>query len=187
MKSFILSLALLLISEAGLAAGGAHHGDGIPAVVGWQTINFLIYAALLYFLLRKPTASFFKSRVENFQQALIRAEKAKSEAEAQRHEIEQRLKALENSAEQSYAQAQAEAKDLRNKIVFEAKGLSEKLKLDAQRTAEIELQRAKSELREEMLTQAVDAAKKILSERIAEPDQKRLQTEFVQKIQEVRS
>jgi len=172
------------VQEAGHGAG--HHADGVPASVYWQAVNFFIFAFLLWFLLRKKVPAYFKERELNFNMALEKAEKAHQEAEAQKREVERRLQALQASADQSIAQAKAEAEELRIKILREAEELSERLKEDAHRTAEIELQRAKTELREEALSQAVTAAAKILSEKIADTDQKRLQSEFVEKIQVVR-
>lgn len=185
MKSIYFALTLLASGAAHAASGG--HGDGgIPAAVYWQALNFVLFAALLWFLLRKKVPAYFKERAANFNMALAKAEKARLEAEAQKREIEQRLKTLQASADQSVAQAKAEAEELRKKILREAEELSVRMKEDARRTAEIELQRAKTELREEVLAQAVTAAKQILSEKIAETDQKRLQSEFVEKIQVVR-
>ena len=167
----------------GHGGGGEHHAEGIPMDVLFQTINFLLFAGLVIYFLRKPVKDYFADRSVNFRQALFKAEAARAEAERQKSEIETRLRALEGGANNSLAQAKADAAELRHKIVREAEELAAKLREDAKRTAEIELQRAKAELREEVLNQAVTAAKAVLSERIAETDQKRLQSEFVEKIQ----
>ena len=59
------------------------------------------------------------------------------------------------------------------------------LKKETERTADSEIQRAKLELREELLSAALTQAKQILKDKVNEPDQKRLQNEFVEKIQVV--
>jgi F-type H+-transporting ATPase subunit b len=168
-------------------AHGASHEEGIPNEVWFQFVNFALFAGLIVYFLRQPVKTYFKDRANSFRLAMTKAEASRAEAEKQKREIESRLRTLENSAQDSLTHARAEADELRKRIVREAQELSAKLKEDAQRTAEIELQRAKTELREEVLTQAVTAAKAVLSEKIAEGDQKRLQTEFVDKIQAVRS
>jgi F-type H+-transporting ATPase subunit b len=175
---------------SGHAAAGEHgagHEEGIPNDVWFQCINFLLFAGVVDYLLRQPLKTYFKDRANSFRLAMTKAEASRQDAEKQKREIENRLRTLENSAQDSLVHARAEAEELRKRIVREAQELSAKLKEDAQRTAEIELQRAKTELREEVLAQAVTAAKSVLSEKIAEGDQKRLQTEFVDKIQAVRS
>ena len=60
------------------------------------------------------------------------------------------------------------------------------MKRETERTAESEIQRAKLESRDELLNASLEQAKKILKEKVNEPDQKRLQDEFVEKIQVVR-
>ncbi|HRK06342.1 MAG TPA: ATP synthase F0 subunit B [Pseudobdellovibrionaceae bacterium] len=178
----LLSLPLALTAFA--AGSGDHHG-GIPTVLWLQVVNFVLYVGLLVYLLRKPVRSFFEGRVENYNSALKRAEAQKREAETKRREIQERLTRLESTSAQSIAEARAEAEALRQRVLVEAKELSEKLRAEAQRTAQIELERAKFALRQEMLSQSVQLASKILADKIQEPDQKRLQSEFVEKIQVV--
>lgn len=178
----LISLPMALTAFAGGA--GDHHG-GIPTVLWLQVVNFVLYVGLLVYLLRKPVRSFFEGRVENYNSALKRAEAQKREAETKRREIQERLTRLESTSAQSIAEAKAEAEALRQRVLVEAKELSEKLRAEAQRTAQIELERAKFALRQEMLSQSVQLASKILADKIQEPDQKRLQSEFVEKIQVV--
>lgn len=189
MKKIVL-FALLLAPTMALAAGGGHgseHGSGgIPSMVTYQAINFVLYVALLFFLLRKPVKSFFKGREDSFKQALIKAEAARAEAEKKRQEIQERLSKLESTADQSIAQARAEADSLKARIIQEAQEISTHLKEEARRTADLEIERAKVELRSELLNQAVALSQKMLVDKIADNDQKRLQTEFVEKIQVVR-
>lgn len=185
MNKIVLS-ALLFVPAMAHAAGGGHGADGVPGIVTYQAINFVLYAALLFFLLRKPIKNFFKGREDSFKQALIKAEAARADAEKKRQEIQERLTKLEATADQSIAQAKAEAEALKNKIIQEAQELSKNLKDEARRTADIEIERAKLELRSDMLHQAVALSQKMLIDKIADNDQKRLQTEFVEKIQVVR-
>lgn len=186
MKLKLLILSVLAPTTALAAGAGGGHGDGIPLDVLFQAINFTLFTGLMAYFLAKPIKNYFESRAANYRQALVKAEAARAEAEKQKQEIANRLAALENSAQQSIVQARAEAEELRARIVRDAQDLSTKLREDAKRTADLEVQRAKVELREEVLSQAVSAAKSVLKERIAEQDQKRLQSEFVGKIQEVR-
>jgi F-type H+-transporting ATPase subunit b len=184
----ILGLVILLslpLALTAFAAGSGDHGGGVPTVLWLQVVNFVLYVGLLVYLLRKPVRSFFEGRVENYNSALKRAEAQKREAETKRREIQERLTRLESTSAQSIAEARAEAEALRQRVLAEAKELSEKLRAEAQRTAQIELERAKFALRQEMLSQSVQLASKILADKIQEPDQKRLQSEFVEKIQVV--
>lgn len=181
----VLGLPMLLASHFGKAAGAADHGDGLPTVFWLQVVNFVIYMGAIIYFARGPIREMFKGRYEGFFSAVKRAEAAKAEAEAKRREIQERLARLEATRDESIQKARSEAAELRNQIVEEAKTLSAKLKADAERTAQIEVERAKFELREELLSQSVQMSKRILADKMQEQDQKRLQSEFVDKIQVV--
>lgn len=183
----LLALFIMTVPSLVLAASGEPGAEPhIPESLMWSALNFGIYAVLLFILLRNPIRNYFSGREATFKQALLKAEAARKEAEAKKHEIQERLRRLETTAEASIAQAKAEAEALKAKILEEAQGLSRQLQEDAQRTAQIEIERAKNELREELLNQSVALSKNMLLDKMAEPDQKRLQTEFVDKIQVVR-
>lgn len=176
-----------LVIDVAWASGDAHGShDGVPTVVYWQVFNFVLFAMLLFFLGRKKVAGFFSEKETGFRQALLKAEKAKEAADIQKRETQERLMKLQANADTSVTQARAEAEALRKKIVDEATQMSLNLKEEAHRTAQFELERAKAELRAELVDQAMKTAKAILEEKMAEPDQKRLQSEFVEKIQVVR-
>jgi len=172
-------LMLFLAPGAALAAGG-----GIPSVVTFQVINFALYVALIYFVLRKPVREFFKSRAENYKLALSKAERAREEAEQKKREIQEQLNTLETTAESSLENARKEAAALMEKIQKEAEEIALKLKSEANQTIAIEIEKAKMELRRELLDQSVAMAEKMLRDQMVENDQKRLQTEFVDKIRE---
>jgi F-type H+-transporting ATPase subunit b len=179
----VLSPVLVLANEE---AHGGHHGLEIPTAVTYQAINFLIYAGLLLYFLRHPVRNFFKTREEAYKQALIKAESARHEAEARKSDIQKRLHAFESSANESLQKAKADAEALKKQIQKEASDLADRLKAETQRSAALEIEKARNLLREEVLAQSILQAKKLLSDKIADGDQQRLQTEFVDKIQEVR-
>lgn len=157
----------------------------IPHEVFWQFVNFGIFAVLLFVLLRKKVVSYYQEREAQFKQALIKAEHARKEAEEQKKLIQQKLEKLEMSAAEDVARAKKEAEELKQKIVHDAQDIMAGMKKDAELSAQSEINRAKQELREELLTQALELSKKLLKEKMNEPDQKRLQNEFVDKIQVV--
>ncbi|BCD62532.1 F-type H+-transporting ATPase subunit b [Nitratiruptor sp. YY08-26] len=80
-----LKIVSLLLLGAGLAMAGegAHHTDIVP-----RTVNFLIFAAILYYLIAEPVKSFFKNRsasiamqLEEVQTKLKRAKEDKEKAQ----------------------------------------------------------------------------------------------------------
>lgn len=182
-RLFLFLAAVLMLPTAALAAGGDHGGD-IPAMVGWQAINFALYAALLYFVLRKPVMNYFKSRVESYNSSLKKAQESREAAESKKREIQTQLSVLESTSDSSIANAKKEASALIAQMQKQAEEFSRKLKDEANRAVAIEVEKAKVALRRDLLEQSVAMAEKMLQDKMAEPDQKRLQTEFVDKIRE---
>jgi F-type H+-transporting ATPase subunit b len=184
-RKALLVVLSSLVPAVSMAAAGDYQG-GIPIDVLYQAINFAIFVGLGFFLLRKPVSRYFSSREQAFKQALVKAQAARQEAEQRKTEIQMRLSKLQSTAEESIEKARAEAEALRSQIVLDAADLAKKLREDAEATADAEIERAKRELREDVLAQSLALSRKVLNEKMAEQDQKRLQTEFVDKIQVVR-
>jgi F-type H+-transporting ATPase subunit b len=153
----------------------------VPREVFYQLLNFTIFVGLLFFFLRKKVVALFHEREANFKQALIKAEHARQAAENQKNIIKEKLQKLESGAHTDLEKAKRDAEELKNKILAEAQEVIANLKKETERTAESEIQRAKLELREELLSGALAQAKQILKDKVNEPDQK----EFVEKIQVV--
>lgn len=179
----VLALPLLVFAQEHATEHEAHASEGgLPLVVYLQAVNFLLYAGLMVYLMRKPVREYFSGRKEKFNAALNKAAQAKNEAEAQKREVQSRIDELTRTSQAELARAKSEAAELQTRIMKEAEEISAHLKSEANRTASFEIERAKNELRESMLSQAVAFSSKLLKEKMVEGDQKRLQTEFVDKI-----
>ncbi len=181
-------MMLFFFSASVWASEGAHHGaEGIPyKTIITQAINLLIFIGLMVYFLRKELAKHFAERKSAFHELVNRAEKARSEAEATRKEISDRLVRMENSAQGSMKQAEVESEEMRKKMITEAKALSDRIQAEAQKSAQVEIDRARAELRTEILRMSTEQAEKTLREKVGDTEKKRLQNEFVEKIQVVR-
>ncbi len=80
-----LTLLSAIATTFAFAGSGAEHTDIIP-----RTVNFLIFAAILYYLVAEPVKNFFKNRsagiaasLEEVQQKLKQAKEEKQKAEAE--------------------------------------------------------------------------------------------------------
>lgn len=176
-----------LWAEEGEGLHSAHHeAHGIP----WdnlfvQGLNFFLLIGLLVYLMRKSVRAHFENRAREYQELVERAESARSQAEAGKLEIEKRLARLQTSSEQNVAQARSEAEELKARMRNEAEVLAKRLEEEARRTAQIELEKATLQLRKELLTRALAESRESLSKNLSSNEQKKLQNEFVEKIQVV--
>ena len=182
---------LLMMSSIWAQEGAEHaaeHGEALS--IPWgnifvQAFNLFLLVALLTYLLRKTVKQHFAQRALEYKELVDRAENARQEAEKTNHDIKNKLAKLEAGAKENVNRAEQEAKILRGRLMDEAKTLGQKLAQDAQRTAVIELEKAKSELRHELLEQALQRSSDNLKKSLGSMDQKNLQNEFVEKIEMV--
>lgn len=178
---------MLFAANAWAASGG--HGDGhhhIPwSTIFVQTFNLVLLLGLLGFILRKTVVAHFANRAKEYHELVQKAEAARQQAEQGRATIKERMAKLEATAENTVAQARAEAAELRSRMMNEAKDLTEKMGQEGQRTATLELEKAKLELRRELLSGALAVSRETLKKNLSSTEQKKLQNEFVDKIQVV--
>ncbi|OQW47744.1 MAG: hypothetical protein A4S09_14395 [Proteobacteria bacterium SG_bin7] len=161
-----------------------HHAVEIPFhELGPQIFNFLVFAGILFVLLRKPVINMFASRASNYHLAVNKASQALEEAKSRKHDIESKLTEMKRGHSESIANAKKEAETLRSNAVEEARAEARRMAEEAERTIRVELDKAKLELRNFMLQQAIQMADKDLGGQLDAHEQKRLQKEFVGKIQ----
>ena len=180
----ILNLFLLLSQSF---AASAAHGDA--HAIPWsnlfvQALNFGLFAILMFLAVRKTIKALFENRAKEYQQLVSRAEAARQEAERGKQNIKDRLNKLESSADQGMKQARVEAEELRGRMIQEAKTLAARLEAEAERSAKVETEKAKAELRKDLLQQALRETREDLK-KLGSTDQKKLQAEFADKIQVV--
>ena len=180
-----LTVSLVLLSEGALSAGGASTHEIPWKTILFQAINLSVVLGGLGYLIAKKSGSYFRARSEQFLNLVKRAEVERQQAEQKLKEFEQRIKDLNTSSELTLKAAEEEAQKLQNALAAEAEQLSAQIRVEANRTAQFEVERAKKQLTASLLERAVAQAKENMS--IQESDQQRLKNEFVQKIQVVHS
>ncbi len=168
MKKIIFLLTLLCATMA-FASGGEHGSangaEEIPfAQIGWQAANLGILLVALFFFMKDSVIESFVNRQKEYQD---RAEKTKSAlrgAEAALMGIKAKLAQLEAGETASVAKAKLEADELKAATLKEAAVGAEKIKNDATLTIKNELNKAKAEINNQILNQAVAVAKKTLGD-----------------------
>lgn len=160
----LVVLILVLVPSAAMAAGGH---DGPPEVnlteLISQTLNFLLYVALIVFVAKKPVTQFFKSRREDVAGAIESAQAATTAAEARLAETMTKLENFDNEREEILAEFRELGDAERRKIVAHAESEAAKIVRDAEQTAERELAQAREGLRAQLVSSALTKAQTQLS------------------------
>ena len=109
-------LFLLILPAFALAAGDTHNYDIVA-----RTINFLLFAAILYYFIANPIKNAYKGRIEGIDKSLSQARKKIEEARAK-----------EEAAKAKVAMAKEDALKLIETGHIEARQLSAKIERDTQ-------------------------------------------------------
>jgi F-type H+-transporting ATPase subunit b len=158
---------------------------GVPKIVIYQALNFFGLLLILYFVIKNKVSSFFVARHKTLTAAITEAQRMRTEAAKLHEEYSVKIQNLEREADNMLNQMKREGKEAKQRLLDEAKKLAEAIEREAKRTAENEVGRAKSELYEDVLQQSLEGARMLLSKTVVDNDQRRLQKEFVEKIEAV--
>lgn len=164
---------------AGHEAHGAHHGPAMKlfgkeygnlGAFLVQLLNFAIYAAALFFLLKGALSAMFKSRKEELETMLAQAEKDKAEGEAQMKEMEAKMAGLEGELAGILAKAETDAEAEKQRVLEAAKAEAAQILAQAQAEIGFQKRQAELELRALVAELAVEGAAKRLEAKLAGPD-----------------
>ncbi len=169
------------------SSGHETHGAeaGVPKVVFYQAINVAIILIAGVYLGRQKIAHFFNQKKNMFLEAQQKAQAALKIAETEHHEVKTRLEKLKGNKTDSITKAKTDATDLKAQMLLDAQAQAKKLREEALLTAKIEGERAKSQLKEQLIREAFELSKKDLSSKATSDDQKKLQQDFISKVQVV--
>ncbi len=164
-----------------LAAEGAHEGGGIPEWIP-KTVNLAIFLGFLYFILRKPAATFFQTRREAIVADLEKAKREKGEAEAKLAEVEQRLAKLDAETAAIRADSEREAEAEHARIAARAEEEARKIGETAEREIEGALKAARADLQRFAAEKAVDLAEATIRGELNDADSKRMVEQYATEI-----
>jgi len=164
MKKYILALfSVLLLPAVSFAAEGE-----VEAHMLWRVIDFIIFAGILYYFLKKPTVSFFKNRQENIIKNRQEAEKSKIEAERLLAEAERRLSKLNEEIESIIKTFSSMSEKERKNILEDARAAMERIRVGAEEEEMMLLNKAKTHLLDTITSEALSS----LSEKFSKLDVK---------------
>ena len=169
-------------AEAEHAAEGGGHGKGWVSTDTYRLLHFIVLAGGLFFLLRKPLSQALGSRVKGIEDQLIDLEAQKAEAEKKLAAYNQKFAELDKESEGIVAEYVRQGEEAKIRILKEAEAAADKLKVQAQKNIENEIQRAKVRLQAEILDKALSKAEALIKEKVNADDQEKLVDEYLAKV-----
>lgn len=184
--NLLILLAPVIVLAAGAEHGGDHHAIEIPKSVIYQVINVVILLGGLVYFTKDSIISLFAGRKSAYLEAAQKSAFAREQAEKEFVDIKNKLANLDNTRQEEINKAKAHADDLKKQIIEEADLVAKRIKDEAEMTAKLEVQRAQRDLRHQLLSDSVEAARIVLTKDIGASDQQKLQNEFINHIEVVR-
>lgn len=178
------AVSLAMVGAAYASGGG--HGEAVAG--GWKptdtyrVMNFVVLAAGLFFILRKPVANFLSGRISEIEAQLAELDARKAETEKSLSEYRRKLKAMDAEAEEILATYRKQGEEAKARILAEAEVAAEKIRAQAKKNIEHEFARVKAELQAEVMDKALDKAEVLIREKISGEDQERLVGEYIEKV-----
>ena len=186
----IVALCLLLagLSVVGLASEGgeaSHHVDTAAQLKDfmWRIIDFAALALLILWVLKKANLrGALADRRAAVEKSLREAVAARENAEKKLAEYSGRLAEANKEIDGIYASIKHEGEVEKTRIIAEAREMAVKIREQAVLSANQEVAKARTQLREEAVRLAVQLAEQTLKDNINKEDQDRLVGEYLTKV-----
>jgi len=182
-----LAAVLLLAGAAAASEAAGGHGGITPEKMSellWRTVNFVVFAAILVYLLAKPAKKFFAQRSQDVAATLEEMAAKQAEFEAAVKAAEARLAAVAKERQGVIQQFIAEGEMEKAKILDKANQVAARIKEMAAFTIEQETKKAAQSLKEEVVGLATQMATDMIKEKATYADQQGLVEEYLHKVVE---
>ncbi|MDL1982167.1 MAG: hypothetical protein LWX02_11990 [Deltaproteobacteria bacterium] len=180
---FIITALLFFFVGVALGSSGEEHGPkGWVATDTYRVMNFAVLFFGLFFLLRKPVSQFFGARIKGIEDQLSELETKKKDAGQKLEEYTAKLAQLDQEGKKIVDDYIRQGNDAKERILKEAESVADKLKEQAIRNIDYEINQAKLSLQEEVLEKAIVKAEEIIKDKITIEDHDRLVDEYLKKV-----
>jgi F-type H+-transporting ATPase subunit b len=164
------------------AEAGETPGAGLQINFFWvivASLNFLVFAILLYLLFGRSVSQMLQQRRQRIAQGLEDAEQARQDRERAEADRLATLKEARREAKEILDRSQRLAQETRDADIAATKAELERLREQAASEIESEKQRALAEIRGEVADLALAAAGKVLGEEMTGERQRRLVEDYL--------
>lgn len=163
MRTILRLLPTALLLAIGMLA--AEHGeshDSHASIDLWKSVNFVLLAAGLGWLMHKFLGKYFRQRTEDIQQGIVGARKEREEAEARAAEMDRRMANLESEIAGLKTSASEEMAAEEARLKRETEQLIARLGANAEQ----EIASAAKHARKELRAYATELALKLAHQKI---------------------
>ncbi|MBA3017720.1 MAG: F0F1 ATP synthase subunit B [Desulfobacteraceae bacterium] len=180
---FIFAAFLFFFGGVAFGSSGGAPGPKVwVATDTYRVMNFAVLVGALFFLLRKPVAQFFSSRIKGIEDQLNELETKKKDAVQTLEKYKQKLAQLDKEGKKIVDDYIRQGNEAKERILKEAESAADKLKEQARRNIDYEINQAKLRLKEEVLEKAMVKAEEMIKNELTIEDHDRLVDEYLEKV-----
>lgn len=184
MKSAILFFVVLIFLQVAYASDSAP--GGIPwGHIGIQAFNFSLLFGLIFWKAGKPVKEMFSKRLIDYNEEFERAEKEMKTALETKNTWLNKLSNLKTTAAESVATAKSESQAQKSQLISETEEKAKQMKIAADKSIELTVEKSKSQLQKELLNDSLNAARENLATKVDQPLNKNLNQQFFDKMKAV--
>ncbi|MDR1045078.1 MAG: ATP synthase F0 subunit B [Candidatus Adiutrix sp.] len=190
MKRFVpaawLGLMLLFSAAPALAAGGNYSEAQIRDLL-YRIMNFALFFAVLFCVLRKPLAKLFRDRREGIARNLEYLETQARNLEEQTEIMNKQIANIASERDSILAQYERLGQKEAERIIAEARRAAEGIIQKTQAAMDLEIKAARQALLAEIVRLSTETATDLVKNNINADDQKRLTGEFMRQVEKLKS
>lgn len=187
-KSAIIAAVLPMIILAGGSAWAAEGGYSEAQVKDliFRVMNFAVFFGVLFFLLRKPLAKFFRERREGIARNLEYLETQARNLEEQSDILSKQIAGIASERDSILAQYERLGQKEAGRIIAEAKTAAEAIIQKTQAAMDQEFKNARQLILRDIVKLSTQAATELIVANINADDQKRLTAEFQDQVENIK-
>ena len=170
------------VRTAAVALDQEGGGAGLQINLFWvivSSLNFLVFAVLLYALFGRTVTRMLSERRARIEQGLRDAEQARLDRESAEAERLAALAEARREAKEILDRSQKVAQETRDADIAATRSELERMRQQAEEDIEAEKQRAIADLRQEVANLALEAASKVVGESMTDERHRRLVEDFL--------
>jgi F-type H+-transporting ATPase subunit b len=178
----LLAVAGALGRESQPVLNQAAESAGLQINLFWvivSSLNFLVFAVLLYVLFGRTVTRMLEERRARIEQGLRDAEQARLDRESAETERLAALAEARREAKEILDRSQKVAQETRDADIAATRAELERMRERAEQDIQAEKQRAIADLREEVANLALEAASKVVGESMTDERHRRLVEDFL--------
>ena len=178
----LLLMMVIVVMWVPWVWGAGEGSHGVPGVVFYQALNFLLFIGLLFYLLRDKVRAFYQGRYDRFQEQFEASRKEREAMDASYKNYQEKLQEITSTESHQIQKAEQEAFAMKARILANADQDAQQIEREAQVLLDLEYKKLQREIQLEFSKKFMQKIRRDLSTHISPTDQGVLIQQFTEQV-----